>query len=367
MRSGLDQLPHGWVRILRHPSCIDSRMLPWTLTLLCALIAAKTLFGADASFASFGRSARERRDLRQVCQTLHEIEEMLETGFLPDENRWQELNTLPAPWGKLAFENTQLLRSQGGSVLPTLRRLRSFAQSHSASIQEAQSRASQALAQAWVCAAMVPFFGLALYFLLPGVSDHAMAWTLACLAAFGVSAQGGLWLSRMAERARWGGLSAHQTSWQLLGPCAVEKFLALLRCGTPADLSWAQCLERLAEDAPELARAWGHSIWSGSSKSLSGDLKKGSTPAAKSLMEAGSDLRKAIQVSLMEGRPCQERVETALASLRQELRSHVDRELTLLGTRALKPLFLCVAPSLFGLLFFAMFLGWQQAAGGWIG
>jgi hypothetical protein len=66
----------------------------------------------------------------------------------------------------------------------------------------------------------------------------------------------------------------------------------------------------------------------------------------------------------MEGRPCTERAEAALAALRQELRSAVERELGLLGTRALKPLFACVAPAVFLLLGFGLWLGWQQASGG---
>jgi hypothetical protein len=82
------------------------------------------------------------------------------------------------------------------------------------------------------------------------------------------------------------------------------------------------------------------------------------------LAELGSSLRKAIQVSLMEGRPCTERAEAALLALSQDLKAQVSRELTLLGTRALKPLFFCVAPALMGLLFTGLFLGWDQAMGG---
>ena len=50
----------------------------------------------------------------------------------------------------------------------------------------------------------------------------------------------------------------------------------------------------------------------------------------------------------MEGRPCLERAEAALLGLRQDMKAQVERELSLLPTRALKPLFIFVAPSLFG-------------------
>ncbi|MGZ3707838.1 MAG: hypothetical protein ACXWPM_03265, partial [Bdellovibrionota bacterium] len=79
--------------------------------------------------------------------------------------------------------------------------------------------------------------------------------------------------------------------------------------------------------------------------------------ATASLAEAGRAIRKAVQVSLMEGRPCAERVESALQALRSEIQAWVDRELALLGTRSLKPLFLCVAPALLGLMAFGLYLG----------
>jgi hypothetical protein len=43
-------------------------------------------------------------------------------------------------------------------------------------------------------------------------------------------------------------------------------------------------------------------------------------------------------------------VEAALMSLTHEIKARVEAELTLLSTRALKPLFLCVAPGIFLLL-----------------
>ena len=102
-----------------------------------------------------------------------------------------------------------------------------------------------------------------------------------------------------------------------------------------------------------LAERWGASVWKSAEP---GPDQRHSSAAMRALEEAGASLRKAVQVSLMEGRPCADRVETALACLRQDLRSQVERELGLLGTRALKPLFLCVAPALFMLLGFGFWL-----------
>lgn len=57
-----------------------------------------------------------------------------------------------------------------------------------------------------------------------------------------------------------------------------------------------------------------------------------------------------LQRSVMEGRPSSERVEAALTGLQQQWSARVERELTLLGTRALKPLFALIAPAMMGLL-----------------
>jgi hypothetical protein len=76
---------------------------------------------------------------------------------------------------------------------------------------------------------------------------------------------------------------------------------------------------------------------------------------------AGTSIRKVIQVSLMEGRPCTERVESALQALRQDISAQIERELSLLATRALKPLFCCVAPALLGFLAMGLYLGWVEA------
>jgi hypothetical protein len=79
-----------------------------------------------------------------------------------------------------------------------------------------------------------------------------------------------------------------------------------------------------------------------------------------SLMEAGINLKKAIQISLVEGRPCSERVESAAQSLRQEVQAKIDTELSKLPARALKPLFIFVAPSALALFAGGFFLAWDK-------
>lgn len=333
-------------------------MLAWSFCIGCLLA------GLGLLLEGAGRlvpgSGQERAKLRKVCALLQEIEETLAAGLVPESGRWAALQALPAPWGELTFSSLQELRSCGGALLPTLRRLRQLAQEHGAALSEARARSSQALAQALVCAMLVPAFGSALYWLLPGIDSRAVLWGLACAGSVGLAGLGALWMISIADRARWAGLPLEARPWILASQCAGERFLALVRSGNPADLAWVRACQWLKQEAAGLAEHWGASVWKGA---------EGNTPASskiaaiRALEEAGAQLRKAVQVSLMEGRPCTERVETALAGLRHELRTQVERELGLLGTRALKPLFLCVAPALFLLLGFGLWLSWQQAAG----
>jgi Na+/proline symporter len=242
-----------------------------------------------------------------------------------------------------------------------LKRLRSLADHHAEVLSEARAKSAQAMGQVLVCALLVPVFGGALYLLLPGVSEHPLLWSLFCVIAVLFSGCGALWLLSMTKAARWAGLSLSQRSWVLSAQCMGERVLALVRSGNPPDLAWTRGVELLSSDSPELALRWGYSVFeSGSKQGSGGGAQAGASPAVLLIVDTGASIRKAIQVSLMEGRPCTDRVESLLLAFRQELRTLIDRELGLLATRALKPLFLFVAPSILGLLGLGVWLMWQS-------
>jgi hypothetical protein len=128
----------------------------------------------------------------------------------------------------------------------------------------------------------------------------------------------------------------------------------------PADLAWVKVCEQVSLDSPELALRWGASIWQ-----VRNEQTENSRLQARELLsQLGSIIKKSVQLSLMEGRPCTERVESALEALRQQIRSCIERELSLLQTRALKPLFLCVSPTIFALLAFGLAMSWSSVSGG---
>jgi hypothetical protein len=330
----------------------------WAISTLALLFGLRLIVAETVDWRALTAFGKQDSSLKQVTALLHELHETLESGVVPDPGRWSLLAELPMPWGELAASSLGELRAQGGAVLPTLKRLRELAESHQATIRTGKARAAQALAQVWVCAAMVPLFGAALYQLLPGVDEHPLTWALGCVVAVAWAGAGALWLLAMAEKARWAGLSVEQRPWLLVVQCAGERFLAMLRGGSPPDLAWAGACELLQAQARPLAALWGHSVWQESSR-----VAVLSDSAVKVMASAGNELRKGIQVSLMEGRPCAERAELVLQALRKNLESLVERELGLLGTRAMKPLFLCVAPALLGLLCLALALSWEQAIG----
>lgn len=326
----------------------------WSTSIALALLALADVLKLLRLPDRLPRDGHARQKLERVCRVLRDLEECLEAGVLPEPARWEELRDLEAPWGRLSAESVDEIRRSGGAVLPTLKRLRALATSQKASLAEAQARSAQALAQAAVCVLLVPVLGSVLSLLLPGIDDRPLLWMAICSVALVWAAAGAFWLISLADSARWAGLRRSRRSWMLASQCAGERFLALVRCGNPADLAWARAMESLKNEAPELAEIWGYSVFAPEEA-----LERGISGAERVLASIGITLRRSIHASLMEGRPCTERVETAFESLRQDLRAAVERELTLLGTRSLKPLFVCVAPSLLGMLAGGLAIGFM--------
>lgn len=324
-------------------------LLLWTSCLICFFLSLKILF-RELAFLSGGVGfARQRRILQRVADLLREIEDTLTAGMIPNQQLWLELGKCPEPWGPLAFESLQELRRSGGSLLPTLQRLRALAEEQIAALADAGAKSSQAFAQAGACSALVPLVGGALYQLLPGIAQQSWSWWIACGVALILTGIGAVWLLCMADAARWGGILSENRGWVLGAQCAGERFLALVRSGVPPDLAWGKACEFLSQNTKTLAATWGYSIWDIPNMKVKGR-------AEQVIVQVGVSIRKAVQVSLMEGRPCSDRVESVLLAMRQDLKALRERELSLLGTRALKPLFVCVAPALMGLLFFGLWI-----------
>jgi hypothetical protein len=321
-----------------------SAVLSWFLFFLCVLLAFSRLI--EALPALLRKSSGG--EVLAAEGVFLELEETLSSGLLPGEERWARLDALAEPWRSLSVESLRSLRSEGGSVVPTLRRFRELARAHFDSLGEAKARSSQAIAQAAVCGLLVPLFGFVLHSILPDVEDAGAIWWLGTGLATGLGLLSGAWIWKMAENARWGGLRGNDREWMLASLVFAERLLALLRLGRAPDQAW---ISAVAELPPALHAEWGGDAWT---TPVEGEAP--SKTLRDSLARAGNSFRKAIQSSLWDGHPCSERIESAASGLRSEIRACQERELQLLGTRALKPLFLLTAPALLGLLGFALAL-----------
>jgi hypothetical protein len=137
-----------------------------------------------------------------------------------------------------------------------------------------------------------------------------------------------------------------------------ERLLALLRLGRAPDRAWTEALPLLP---PALVAAWGGDPWKTVPDRAEGSGEAGNLRAA--LLRSGDAYKKSIQASLWDGQPCTERIESVVEGIRAETRAFQERELQLLPTRALKPLFLLTAPGILAILGFALYLSVSSVIG----
>lgn len=276
---------------------------------------------------------------------IRDLRESLITGTMPGQEDWQRLEIIPEPWGSLVRQNITELRESGLPVVPTLDRIDLLLSELDRAEAHARSRTAQAWGQAWVCGSFVPVTAAALHLLLPAVAELGLAWWCVAAVALLLSLASMVWMLQMGEKAKWAGLPPRCRPWWPAALCFGERILAALRSGLPVDIAWSRAIPQLGERAYPLVVSWGAVLWS------QPPAEAAAARGTAGMLQAwGGQLRLSIQRSLMEGRPCTERIESALDSLRQEWSARVEGELAMLGNRTLKPLFLLVAPAMLCLL-----------------
>jgi hypothetical protein len=329
--------------------------------LIWILFFGSALFLISELWSTLPRFAREKSggEVKLAENLFHELEETLASGLVPSEARWERLKSLSSPWNTLAYESLTALRAEGGAVIPTLRRFRELARRHFESLGEARARSSQALAQALVCGGLAPLFAIGLRLLLPEVADAGSEWWFVTGLALALGLLSGAWIWKMVESARWGGLTGSEREWMLLVLVFGERLLALLRLGRAPDRAWTEGLALLP---PALVAAWGSDPWKTSGRpEEKNEVKSDSKNLREALLASGGAYKKSIQASLWDGQPCTERIESVVSGIRAETRAFQEKELQLLATRALKPLFLLTAPGILAILGFALFLSVSSA------
>lgn len=326
-------------------------MLLWFISILFAFGAFIRLFSEIKSAEVFLPQVRyQATDMISLLENLQTLQDILSSGLVPEDSLWERFKLFPNPWGHLISISFEKLRKTGANTLPTLKRIQKLAKNHLDSIQFAKAKSAQSRTQAVIGGILAPLFSLLLYFLIPGISEWKTLWITLSLTAFCLSLYGIFWITNLAETASRGNLDRKESHWILLVQVQCERFLALIKSGLPPDLAWSEILLTLQNQAPELWVYW-------SNQHPETQKNRSELSLREQLNLLGSEIRNYIKFASLEGHPCSPRIENRLDQFNIEIEARIAHELELLPTRALKPLFLCMAPSLLGLLASGVGLG----------
>jgi len=326
---------------------INTKVGLWTLSFLSLLLGIKKL--GTYFFHSALNSTHQKAKLQIVLQTMEKLETTLFMGSVPSVEDWESLKKLPDPWGILLGDYLLEMRNEGNAILPILKRFKQFLVEQLQAIEESKVKSAQAFAQAFICLGLVPIFAGVLFLMLPQLSSVPLVWLSLVLGATMINGLGAIWILNIAQTAQWGGLKSKFRNWVFYSFCGGERFLAGIKAGYPPDLAWLQTCQVLENYVKELVLLWGSSIWQL-------ETPPQNCGKEKLFLNFGQSMKQIIQVSLLEGSPCLKRGEALIESLKSDFKLICDREISLVGTHALKPLFLCIAPALVGLLLGALWI-----------
>ncbi len=316
-------------------------MLLWFSAAVFALLAFRDLIqGARSPVSRLLRRDPEIRALQALFEGTERLRVQLECGSLPGESDWQEPFRGLSPWQEILPELLARMRASGMPVLPTLRRLSTLIRDQLEGRRKARLKTAQAKFQSLFCLALLPLLGILLPQLLAGPAENSRLWWGAVAIATTLGLFAALWIEALATAAARYGLPEPEHGLPARAALGLEHFLALLRGGTPPDLAWKRMLESLGEAGSRLRALWGPLSRPGSQ----------AQPIPEILSRTSLAVHEAIRASLFEGRPCGERIEILADEMRKEIEAQRERELELLASRSLQPLFLCLAPAILGLL-----------------
>jgi hypothetical protein len=302
-----------------------------------------------------GGAQKRLRGLEVLFQQMQEWEDQLGGGQLPDFYSLHELESVDPQQVQTILSLLESLRSSGSPLIPVLRRLKVLAKDQWETLHFSHSRIAPARAQAWVGAGMVLLLIPAFEVLIPELRTDVFAWRLGGMALLVLAMIGAAWTLGIAEKTRWGGLSGKWQALSLHLPLEMEKLLSQIQTGQAPERAWNEFERGLLLDYPELVEVWHQE------SSLSGSIRNSRFQKTPEIfLKIGSQVRSAIELSIFEGRPCLERIQSVNDGLLTELRARIQKEVELIPSRTLKPLFLCLAPALLGILAWALILTWNQ-------
>jgi hypothetical protein len=334
-------------------------MILWILTYFCLFLGLSELRPLVFRLRIYFSENRAITALREAVYHLKLLQEMLETGNVPEREAWDKIETFPKPWDQIVSASIRDLRAEGAPILPTLSRIQKTLEEQVEFILEARTKSSQAFGQAFLGLVLVPVFGLALFLMLPGIQESARSFFLLTLFSLLLSASAFVWMIAMVEHARFGNLKSENRRWLITVNATLERVLALISTGTPPDLAWKKSMEELSRFDESLVAVWKLQVWDPDFKIPVSVVNE----SERLILGLGLEVRKSIQTSLLEGRPCLDRIESVHRAFQVDLRALISRELNLLPNRCLKPLFIFVLPAIMILMGGSFAISFQQYFG----
>ena len=327
-------------------------MMMWTLTFFSLFFGLSELKPLGLKLKSYFTQSKALIELKRSVQHLKLLQEILESGLVPEREDWEKIQLFPAPWGELLFQSVSELRSQGAPVLPSLHRMQKTLEEQTELILEGKVKSAQAFGQAVLGIVLVPIFSVILFFLLPEVQQSMTEYLILTLFSLFLGAVSFIWMISLADQARFASIRSENRKWMVSVNVTLERLMALIATGLPPDLAWKKTIEELSVHDFTLAREWKGQVWDQDFTIQSPT----ENDAERLILNLGTEIRRSIQTSLIEGRACLDRIESIHRAYLLDLKMKIGRELSLLPNRCLKPLFLLVLPSVMILMIGAMVL-----------
>jgi hypothetical protein len=230
------------------------------------------------------------------------------------------------------------MRQRGAPILPTLEQQIQQMEYEQESKRLSDQKSAPARSQAILLSLMIFVFGVSLFFMVPEIQSELGIWVFVVLVAQVLSLLGTFWILRLADEATRAGLTYTEWSENQGFLVWMNTLEALIASGVSPDRAWLEALDLVESETQGRLRLFlPSSPWFRSSE-------QSASPHRLHSIIVG--LSQSIQVALMEGRPCLERIQSQAKDFRAQLRFLVLQELELLQTRTLKPLFLTLFPAM---------------------
>lgn len=319
-----------------------------TCSLLWILAFISLLFGFRGLLKNGFAHVWRKSEIETSVSIRHRIQDFQEKilcGIFPEDEDWKAIESLPAPWGPTTSAILYSLREKGASLTPSLRRLKELLLSQEEALKDGKAKAAAAVGQSVLILFILPALSALLYLLVPGLSDRSILWISVSGFAVILASVGVAWVMKCAECARFGGLKTSERVWVLDASLFLEKLASFIQAGHAPDVVWAEAHAALPT---ELATRWGAILWKAEDESSHALME--SKTLRESILTLGNQARRTLQMSLYEGRPALEALETLIRAFQHEIHAFQERELQKLPIQTLKPLFITVAPGAFLLL-----------------